>query len=71
MQFVVIAVDHVREGVNNINYLGGIFPFVENNWSERLACKYKIILHDVVSSSGGGKVSLASTTWAELAGVHD
>ena len=38
MQFVVIAVDHVREVVNNINYLGGIFPFVENNWSEQLAC---------------------------------
>ena len=25
----------------------------------------------IVTASGGGQVSLASTTWAELAGVHN
>ena len=32
---------------------------------------YDNILNYVVTASGGGKVSLASHTWAELAGVHD
>ena len=31
----------------------------------------RIILFSVVTPSGAGKVSLVSTTWAELAGVHD
>ena len=33
--------------------------------------KIKIILSSVITSRGGGQVSLASTTWAELAGVPD
>ena len=39
---------------------------------KRIVDKYKDnILNYVVASSGGGKVSWASHTWAELAGNHD
>jgi hypothetical protein len=33
--------------------------------------KIKVILSSVITSRGGGQVSLASTKWAELAGVPD